>query len=284
MTTSPDSFTRFPRGLIQPQGSFRFSEDALLLAAFAMESVLLQETSPASFRRLTESPWIDLGTGCGVVGLAALLLAGLPPASDRPDTAASVSTPSEMPAKPFCCGLDYSPELVKAARDNARNLGLEQYFTAELVDFASPEWPHEASMLRKLHGRASLVLANPPWRLKGSGRMPVTASRRNALFGDVHTFPLFVRAAASLLDSDGHFVCVIGSARLPDMLAALQDMAFNLLRMRFVHPSEKAPAVWVLIEARRTGHTPLQTEAPLILYDPDGRPSAASLEFCPFLR
>ncbi len=50
----------FPRGLEQPEGSFRFSVDALLLAAFA----------PAE----RAESFADLGAGCGVVGLALCLL------------------------------------------------------------------------------------------------------------------------------------------------------------------------------------------------------------------
>ena len=53
----------FPAGLEQPEGSFRFSVDALLLAAFAAS-----RTADVTIR------FIDLGTGCGVVGLAYLLL------------------------------------------------------------------------------------------------------------------------------------------------------------------------------------------------------------------
>ena len=48
----------FPRGLHQPQDSYRFGADALLLAAFAAESLAsLPGTAP---RKVAE-----LGRGCG---------------------------------------------------------------------------------------------------------------------------------------------------------------------------------------------------------------------------
>lgn len=282
MAAPADSIAHFPRGLIQPQGSFRFSEDALLLAAFALDPVCPTEQSKFPPRYHTAPLWADLGTGCGVIALAALLLAGVPQSSHESHVSA-LSAP-EVETKVFCYGLDYDEQLVQAAQDNARLLGLEQHFTAELADFASPEWPFLASKLRHHHGRASLVLANPPWRLRGTGREPATQARRNALFGDRDTFPLFVHAAASLLRPNGRFACVVGATRVADMLRALGDSAFNLLRIRFVHPSQTAPASWALIKARRTGHTPLQIDPPLILYGEDGHPTAASLEFCPFLR
>ena len=82
------SATTFPRGLIQPEGSFRFSADALLLAAFA----------PGEDARLAA----DLGTGCGVIAFGLAL---------------------RFPEL-VCTGLDKEAALIEAARANARALGL----------------------------------------------------------------------------------------------------------------------------------------------------------------
>ncbi len=53
--------TLFPSGLFQPEGSFRFSADALHLARFALTALNGKESVA------------DLGAGCGIVGLALLL-------------------------------------------------------------------------------------------------------------------------------------------------------------------------------------------------------------------
>ena len=81
----------FPAGLEQPEGSFRFSVDALLLAAFAVS-----RTADVTIR------FVDLGTGCGVVGLAYLLLKG-------------------NKCRGF--GIDCNPELIAAAQNNTAKLG-----------------------------------------------------------------------------------------------------------------------------------------------------------------
>ena len=104
---SPHAETRraFPAGLEQPEGSFRFSVDALLLAAFAAS-----RTTDVTIR------FIALGTGCGVVGLAYLLL------------------------KRNICqgfGMDCNPELIAAAQNNTAKLGFSDRFvlhTGELAD------------------------------------------------------------------------------------------------------------------------------------------------------
>ena len=95
----------FPRGLLQPQGSFRFSLDALLLASFL---------KPGQGGRL-----LDLGTGCGVVALAMLCR--------YPEVEA--------------VGVDVQPELAMAARVNAERLGLGRRFTVLCRDLTALEPP-----------------------------------------------------------------------------------------------------------------------------------------------
>ena len=83
------SATNFPRGLVQPEDSFRFSADALLLAAFAPGEEALRAA--------------DLGTGCGVVAFGLAL---------------------RFP-KLACTGVDAERALIEAARANALAFGLE---------------------------------------------------------------------------------------------------------------------------------------------------------------
>ena len=88
----------FPRGLIQPEGSFRFSIDALLLARFC---------TPGRGQRI-----IDLGCGCGVAGLSVLL----------------------REEHTQLTGVDIQPDLVDAAGQNAATLGLSERFTPLCAD------------------------------------------------------------------------------------------------------------------------------------------------------
>lgn len=104
-----DARARFPRGLTQPPGAFRCSEDALLLARFTLRGVS------------GSGPWrfADLGTGCGVAALALLLEA------------------SEATG----LGVEIDPELTAAANSNAARLGLAGRFAAHCADLA--DWPPE---------------------------------------------------------------------------------------------------------------------------------------------
>ena len=165
---------RFPQDLIQA-GDVKCSLDALLLAAFVQG---------------THERVVELGAGCGVIGLGLLLL----------NTAGSV------------VGLEKDEVQLEIARRNARQFGLEDRYEARQADFEED---------RNAGKGADLAVCNPPWRLEGAERLPVSARRRIALYGTERTLALFAGAGASRLRRGGLYVCVVGAQRLADMICAL---------------------------------------------------------------
>ena len=95
----------YPRGMVQPEGGYRFSLDSLLLACFA-----------APGRRHVG---IDLGCGCGVIGIGMLLR--------QPDLTIA--------------GVELSQDAIKAAEENRVNLHLIDKFSVESGDVA--DWRPE---------------------------------------------------------------------------------------------------------------------------------------------
>lgn len=93
---------RFPRGLAQPEGGYRFSLDSLLLACFCQPGA--------------KGEGADIGAGCGVVGLGLLL---------RHERVRLVAVERDSAS-------------VECARANGALLGLEDRFSVERADVA--EW------------------------------------------------------------------------------------------------------------------------------------------------
>ncbi len=236
----------FPRGLEQPEGAFRFSVDALLLAAFA----------PAD----RAESFADLGTGCGVVGLALCLL--------HPRLSGF--------------GVEVLPQAAAAAFRNAETLGLAERFRILEHNLADTD----ADFFLQSH---DLVVANPPWRGGRAGRPPKTFLRAEALVDKGETLPVFCGAAARLLKHKGTFACVYDSERLPELLEALRGQRLEPKRLRFVHSRAGSSSRIVLVEARKNSRPGVRVEAPLILYaerEPARGPRALGLqplEFCRFL-
>ena len=229
----------FPAGLEQPEGAFRFSADALLLARFASEQALPGGTALA-----------ELGAGCGVVSLAVLL--------EKPEWRA--------------VGLEREAVLAEAAERNAAALGLSEAFTPLCGDvtkrddlrrmrarLAEPCGAGEGAAKTDTLPMFDCVTANPPWRVEGAGRVPPSGLRRRALFGTPDTFREFFSAADALLKNGGLLAAVSGAERAADMLAALPKR-LNPEVLRFVFTKENAPAEFVLLMARKNGKGALRVE------------------------
>ena len=222
----------FPAGLEQPEGSYRFSADALLLARFTAEQALPEQAVLA-----------ELGAGCGVVSLAVLL--------EKPGWKS--------------VGLEREAVLAEAAARNASSLGLDESFTPLCGDVNSRE--HLRLMREALAFGENLsgppmfdcVMSNPPWRVEGDGRVPPSDLRRRALFGTAETFREFFNAADALLKSGGLLTVVAGADRTADLLAALPKRLHPEI-LRFVFTKENAPAEFVLLMARKNGRGALRVE------------------------
>ncbi|OIQ49767.1 tRNA1(Val) (adenine(37)-N6)-methyltransferase [Pseudodesulfovibrio hydrargyri] len=230
----------FPRGLVQPEGGYRFSLDSLLLASFA--NVTRGQTG------------LDLGCGCGVIGLALLL---------------------RQPGLRLT-GVELNPQSVEAAKENAANLHLTDKLTIEQGDVV--DWRSD--------GVVDFVVANPPYRKLGQGRESAEEDRRNARFEGAGTFAAFARCAAVALKTRGRFAFVHLPERLPEIMAGLADAGLASKRLRMVHGKADQEARMVLVETVQAASPGLRVEPPLILHEGTGkgtRLTGQALDFCPFL-
>lgn len=268
---------RFPRGLVQPGGAYRFGLEALLLAAFAARTVARR---PGWRRR--ETAVAELGSGCGAALLGVALR--LPHAA--------------------CLGLEREPVLVAAAVANAAALGLAARVRFRVADVANPT---ARAALARAEGPQDLVMANPPWGLPGRGRASPSPLRENALRGaaprregmaDADTgmappgddaLPPFCAAAATLLRHKGAFCCIVPAPALTRVCAALDRARLGLRRVLPVRPYTREPAHRLLLLAQKDAAAEPELLAPLTLH---GRSPAgargpcwtrAALAFCPWL-
>ena len=225
----------FPNGLVQPEGAFRSSVDALLLAALA--AVLLP---PPSVAEKKPPYFVDLGTGCGMAACALALRA--------PHVVGS--------------GIDIQPPLIDAARRNVTGLELGNQLRVDVADVG------ELTFLRQLCGTgdAHVVMANPPYLKEGEGRPSQQPMRQTALQGQNDTLYTFCRAARVLLRHHGYFCLIIATPRLGDMLAALREHEMGTRALRCVHTRPGRPAALVLVTARKNAAEDIQILPPLHIY------------------
>ncbi|WP_045221157.1 tRNA1(Val) (adenine(37)-N6)-methyltransferase [Desulfonatronum thioautotrophicum] len=248
----------FPRGLLQPKHGFRFSIDALLLACFA------------AYR--THRNVIDLGTGCGVVGLGLLLL----------------DSGRRFARKPFkVIGIDNNLEMVALAQANAERLDFAKRFTAIHGNV------RDIDKIREFQpGEYDAALCNPPYRLAGQGRLPNDPAKQSAMFEIAGQVEDFLQAAKQVLATKGRMYMVHLPEHLPRLLQHLEAARLAPKRLRLVHPHRDKPASLLLLEAVKGGKPGLSVAPPLIVYHRVCTTSAGqtihqttdeALAFCPFL-
>jgi tRNA1Val (adenine37-N6)-methyltransferase len=235
----------FPRGLVQPEDGFRFSMDPLLLACF-------MKTGPG--QRV-----LDLGTGCGVIGLGMVL-------------------------RNFdlnVVGADVDPAMVEAARANAELLGVGDRVRFQLLD---------AARIRESKTIApesfDMVTANPPYRDPGTGRLSSRADRNPARFEVRGTVEDFVAGAAYAVRNRGRVGMVFPAERLDVLLALMREHRLTPKRVCPVYSRAGEPARLVLVEARKNGGPGMVLEQGVKLYEGTGRETrlkGQALRFCPFL-
>ncbi|SIN88070.1 tRNA1(Val) (adenine(37)-N6)-methyltransferase [Halodesulfovibrio marinisediminis] len=234
----------FPRGLFQPEGTFRFSMDALLLARFA---------GAAKYRSA-----VDLGTGCGVIGLTMLL-----------ENERLVVT-----------GVELQQVLLDAAKQNAEHLGVTERFNGALADVGAIRACGLAAE------SADVVVSNPPYRRQNQGRHAATQERTCALFETEGALAAFVQAAAFLVKNKGAFCCIFPSERLEELMDACSQNKLTPKRMKFIHSKADQNSTLVLLEARKNGNCGVVVESPLVMYSGMGDSTAltdGTLEYCPYL-
>ncbi len=215
---------------------------------FSIDSpVLTWFASNGGFASLTA----DLGAGCGVVGLG-LLLSG--------------QTKKVV-------GVEVQSSLARLAVRNAALNGLGSAYELAESDIRQP--PPSLSP-----GTFDLVVSNPPFWPKESGRLPDDEERRIACHEILGEIDDWISTAANLLNPRrGRMSIVFPARRLDALLLSLDRSGFSCTRLLLVHPLASKPAELALVEARRGNPGRLVVEPPITLKQADGTdtPEAATI-------
>ena len=204
---------------------------------FGIDAVLLSDF--VKIRRMEKT--LDLGTGTGVIPLllassyADNCFTGLEIQEDAVNLARkSVSLNS----------LDGRVEIVHGDLKNAPDI-----FGKNTFDVVTSNPPY----IRETHG-------------KSSDSDKVAFARREILC----TLSDVVKAAATLLKSDGRFYMIHRPERLAEIIVEFSKKRLEAKRLRFVHPKAGAAPTMLLIEGRKNAKPGLLVEKPLVVYSADG--------------
>lgn len=231
---------------LQHRNGYRFSVDAILAAHF----------SPLS----AGSKVLDLGCGCGVIGLICLYrwtehiarLACLELQSGLAELAARNMVVNGFAAESFRA---VSGDIVDGDTIE-RRVKVVQGDLLHILDF----FPAETF---------SHVICNPPFYKKNSGRPCHDEESFIARHQVYCTLAEVVAAAAAVVKNRGKVVFVYPATGLPALLSALHShhLVPKRLQLVYSYPDASVPAKLVLVEAIKNGGEGVRILAPFYIYE-----------------
>lgn len=176
---------------------------------------------------------IDLGTGCGIIPLILLLT---------------------RPLK-FALGLEIQPNLAEQAARNVKLNGFKGRMEVLIGDVRRP--PIKAST-------ANVVVCNPPYRPKDSGRLNPDIERAIARHEILASLEDIMDVSQILLREKGRLAIIYSAERLSDLMVSMRDRRLEPKRLQMVYPDTNSEAKLVLIEALKGGNPGIKILPPII--------------------
>jgi len=203
---------------------------------FSLDPVIL-----CDFARPEGGRIVDLGCGCGIIPL---LLARLAPESR-------------------IVGVELQAEMADLARRNVELNGL-----SGRIDILESDILHLGGVLPA--NGFDLVLANPPYRRQGTGRISPRAGRDLARHESSATLEDFLLTSKRLVHSGGRICFIYHPERLAELLGLAQAAKLAVRRLRMVHGDAGSPARMFMVELMKGSRGGLEVLAPLLVYNAGG--------------
>lgn len=188
---------------------------------------------------------IDLGTGCGVIPLVL---------ARRNEVTEIV-------------GVELQEAMAELAARNVLLNGLADRITILRRDVTDLKGLFPASSF-------DAVLANPPYRKRGTGKVSPKAGRCDARHESSAGLAEFLAVAKYLVRSGGRICFIYHPSRLGELLAEAAFLRLAPLRLRMVHGTAGAEARMFLAELAKGRKGELKVLPPLFVYDGQGEYSS----------
>jgi tRNA1Val (adenine37-N6)-methyltransferase len=179
---------------------------------------------------------LDIGTGCGIIPLYM--------SARHPDNEFT--------------GVEIQRELFDLAAKNIRinDCRNVQFLNGDI-----------RTASRKVNAPFHVIVSNPPYVKKDTGRKSPQHSRYVARYESLLDLDSLCAASTSLLCNKGRLYLIYPAQRLAELVATAKAYDLEPRRLRLIHPRASEPANLFLIECLKGGGTALKVEKPLYIYD-----------------
>ena len=230
MSEAGDAFLGGRLRLVQPETGHRAGLDAVMLAAAA--------------RVLPGQRLLDVGSGCGVVGLS---------------IAARI-------ADCTITGIEIDRSLCQLAVSNADRNSLSGRYRSINGDLMGPHTELAAAGLAP--ESFDIVVANPPYYAQGRATASHVQGRARAAVMPPNGLDAWVRFMTAMAAPGGRLTVVYPATALGDLLSALDGRCGGLAVFP-LFPRQGEPAHRIIVAGIKGSRAPLTLHAGLILHGPD---------------
>ncbi len=187
---------------------------------------------------------VDFGTGTGVLPL--LMVARQPRSSYD--------------------GLEIQADMADMARRSVELNGLENKIRIHHADLRDAP-----SILGRQ--KYTLVVCNPPYGREGTVLLSKQHNIRVARHEGASTLEEIAQASSAILKTGGRMAMIYPAPRAYELMSILAANRLQPKRIRTIHSRADRACKLVLLEAVRDGGSMLHWLPPLVLHQPDGRPT-----------
>lgn len=136
----------------------------------------------------------------------------------------------------------------------------------ELTDRITPMGQNMRHLHRHIAaGSLDVIVTNPPYTKKGSGRTSPLSTRQIARRDDEAPLSSLINLQ-SLLKNRGRFYIIYQAGRFTELVSLMTKKGLEPKRARFIHAFINKPASLVLVEAIKGAAPGLEIPAPLIMH------------------
>ncbi|EHJ02320.1 methyltransferase small [Clostridium sp. DL-VIII] len=161
-------------------------------------------------------------------------------------------------------GLEIQEDMVEMAKRSVKLNSLD-----EKICFINEDLKN-VDFLKKLE-KFDVVTVNPPYKLNNSGIINPNDKLAIARHEILCNLEDVINAARTLLKDNGRLFMIHRPERLADIFTLMRKYKIEPKRIKMIHPKMgKAPNI-VLVEGQRDGGAYLKWEAPLYVYDDNGK-------------
>jgi len=185
---------------------------------------------------------IDIGCGCGIIPLILSLKS----------SALKIT------------GIEIQKELYVCAKKNI--------ITNKLVD--SINIIHEDIKnidTSDINGKADVIVSNPPYKKKGSGRLNPDSQKAIARHEITLDIDMFFKCSKRLLKEKGKLYIIFPAQRLSDLFLTMGHHAFSPEFIRFVHTKKHSIAKRVILCAEKNSNSPYVVQPPFYIYEHENK-------------